>query len=157
ATLHAPVAAGAIQSMLNLGVHPHFLASSLRGVIAQRLVRTLCPHCKAAFDLGEAPHCFDEVKPWLQPEEGQVIYGPGRCDACRGTGCSGRTGVFEVLTVSREIRRQMTERRPTQEIHQQAVAEGMIPCRASALLAVARGETSVEEVMRAIPPEHLGL
>jgi type II secretory ATPase GspE/PulE/Tfp pilus assembly ATPase PilB-like protein len=157
ATLHAPVAAGAIQSMLNLGVHPHYLASSLRGVIAQRLVRTLCPQCKIAFDLSEAPHTFDEVQHWLEPGEGQVLYGPGRCDACRGTGYSGRTGVFEVLTVSREIRRQMAERRPTQEIHQQAVSEGLIPCRASALLAVAQGETSVEEVMRAIPPEHLGL
>ena len=157
ATLHSPIAAGAIESMLSLGVTPAFLASCLRGAVAQRLIRTLCPTCKIAFDLSDATIIFDEVRPWLEPGEGQKLYGPGKCDACRRTGYSGRTGVFEVLVLSRELRRRVADRRPTQEIHQQAVAEGLIQCRQTALLKVARGETTVEEVMRAIPPEHLGL
>src|SRR6202011_1016551 len=68
ATLHAPVAAGGVQSMLSLGVHPHFLASSLLGVIAQRLVRTLCPYCRVAFDLADSPETFAEVLHRLQPD-----------------------------------------------------------------------------------------
>src|SRR5207237_1310142 len=103
ATLHAPVAAGAIQSMLSLGVHPHFLSSSLRGVIAQRLIRTLCPKCKTSFDLTDSVHTFDEVRPWLEPGQGQVLYGPVGCAACRMNGYAGRTGVFELLTVTRPI------------------------------------------------------
>jgi general secretion pathway protein E len=156
-TLHAPVAAGAVESLLSLNVTPSFLAGSLRGVIAQRLIRTLCPKCKIAFDLSDADIIFDEVRPLLEPGEGKVLHGPGKCDACRQSGYSGRTGVFEVLVLSRELRRRIAERRPSHEIHQQGVAEGLIQCRQTALLKVARGETSVEEVMRAVPPEHLGL
>jgi type II secretory ATPase GspE/PulE/Tfp pilus assembly ATPase PilB-like protein len=156
-TLHSPTASGAIESMLSLGVTSSFLASSLRGIVAQRLVRTLCPTCKTVFDLNYAAMIFDEVRPWLKPGEGNVLHGPGKCDACRQTGYAGRTGVFEVLLFSRELRRLIAERRPTYEIHQQALAEGLIQCRQTALLKVAQGETSVEEVMRAIPPEHLGL
>src|SRR5262249_39455485 len=60
ATLHAPSASGAIQSMRSLGSNPHFLSTSLRGVVAQRLVRTLCPHCRISFDISDAPHTFDD-------------------------------------------------------------------------------------------------
>ena len=74
ATIHAPIAAGAVQSMRGLGVHPHFLATSLLGVISQRLVRTLCEQCKVSFDLSMAPHTFDEVRPWLTPEEGHKLF-----------------------------------------------------------------------------------
>jgi type II secretory ATPase GspE/PulE/Tfp pilus assembly ATPase PilB-like protein len=95
ATLHAPVAAGAIQSMLSLGVHPHFLASSLLGAIAQRLVRTLCPHCRIAFDMADSPQTFDEVRHRLQPGEGKVLYGPKGCEKCRMLGYQGRTGVLK--------------------------------------------------------------
>src|SRR5262249_61326557 len=71
ATLHAPGAAGAVQSLLSLEVHPHFVASCLRGVVAQRLVRTLCPECKVAVDLLLSPHTFDEVRPWLEAGAGR--------------------------------------------------------------------------------------
>ena len=75
ASVHAPSAPGAVQSLLALGVSPHFLSSSLQGVIAQRLVRTLCPACKAAFDLDEPPRTFDEVRDWLEPHEGRSLHG----------------------------------------------------------------------------------
>ena len=74
ASVHAPSAPGAVQSLLSLGVHPHFLSSSLQGVIAQRLVRTLCPRCKAAFDLGETPGTFEEVRGWLDRQEGRKYF-----------------------------------------------------------------------------------
>src|SRR5262249_14435137 len=101
ATLHAPIAAGAIQSMLSLGVHPHFLSSSLRGVIAQRLLRTLCPECKMSFDLSMAPQTFADVQQWLEPGQGQALYGARGCPACHQTGYGARTGVFELLSVTR--------------------------------------------------------
>jgi type II secretory ATPase GspE/PulE/Tfp pilus assembly ATPase PilB-like protein len=157
ATLHAPIAAGAIQSMLSLGVHPHFLSSSLLGALAQRLVRTLCPECKLAFDLDGAPQTFEEVKQWLEPGQGQVLYGARGCAACHQTGYAGRSGVFEVLPVSREVRKLVAQRESTQVLHQKAVAEGLLEFRHSALLKVARGETTVEEVLRVVPTEYLGL
>jgi type II secretory ATPase GspE/PulE/Tfp pilus assembly ATPase PilB-like protein len=157
ASVHAPSAPGAVQSLLSLGVHPHFLSSSLQGVIAQRLVRTLCPRCKAAFDLGETPGTFEEVRDWLEPGEGQALYGARGCPLCLRTGYSGRTGVFEVLRITRELRRLIADGRPTCELHAHAARAGLLDLRRAALLKVARGQTNAEEVLRAIPPEELGL
>jgi type II secretory ATPase GspE/PulE/Tfp pilus assembly ATPase PilB-like protein len=156
-TLHAPVAAGAVPSLLNLGVHPHFLASSLLGVVAQRLVRTLCPQCKMGFDVSEAMHTFDEVRKYLEPGQGQQIYGPSGCEACKMVGYAGRTGVFEVMSVSSGLRKLIMERQPLQVLRNKAIEEGMIEFRQSALLKVAQGATSIEEVFRAIPTEYLGI
>jgi type II secretory ATPase GspE/PulE/Tfp pilus assembly ATPase PilB-like protein len=157
ATLHSPVAAGAIQSMLSLGAHPHFLSGSLLGVLAQRLVRTLCPHCKVAYDISDAPQTFEEVKRWLAPGQGQTIYGPHGCAKCHQEGYAGRTGVFEVLTVSRDIRKLILAKETTQAIRHQAVEEGVMEFRQAALLHVARGITSVEEVFRVVPSEYLSV
>jgi type II secretory ATPase GspE/PulE/Tfp pilus assembly ATPase PilB-like protein len=155
ATLHAPTAPAAIDSMYALGVHPYFLASSLLGVLAQRLVRTLCPACKLPVDISESPQTFDDVRRWLAPDQGQAIYAAAGCPACRQEGYTGRTGVFEVLRVSREFRQRIAEQRTTRELRDQAVREGMLDVRRSALLKVAEGLTSTEEIMRAIPAEHL--
>lgn len=157
ATLHAPIAAGAIQSMLSLGVHPHFLASSLLGAIAQRLIRTLCPECKTSIDLTDAPRTFDEVRKWLEPEEGRQMFAHRGCDACYHSGYTSRTGVFEVLTVSPDIRKMILERQPIQVLRQKAIEQGLIEFRHSALLKVANGETTFEEVFRAVPAEYLSV
>lgn len=157
ATLHAPIAAGAIQSMLALGVHPHFLSSCLLGVIAQRLVRTLCPACKISFDMSDSPQTFEEVRQWLEPGQGQLLYGHKGCSECHMLGYTDRTGVFEVLPVSRAIRKMILAKLPMQSVRQKSIEEGMIEFRQSALLKVARGDTSIEEVFRAIPTEYLGL
>lgn len=155
ATIHAPVAAGAVQSMRSLGVHPHFLSTALRGVISQRLVRTLCPECRVSFDLSYAPHTFDEVRPWLGPNEGNVLYAPKGCPACQMVGYNGRTGVFEVMPITRPLRQLIGDGAPTREIRKQALNEKMLEFRQSALLKVAQGITSTEEVFRVIPSEHL--
>lgn len=156
-TLHAPVAAGAISTLLNLGVPPHFLASSMLGAMAQRLVRTLCPACRMSFDVSESPHSFDEVRRYLEPGQGEKIYGPSGCPKCRMLGYTGRSGVFEVMMVTPALRRMIMERQPVTLIRQKAIEEGMIEFRQAALLKVAQGETSVEEVFRAIPTEFLGV
>jgi len=157
ATIHAPVAAGGVQSMRALGTHPHFLATSLRGIVSQRLVRTLCPKCKVSFDLSQAPHTFDDVRPWLGPDEGKALFAARGCELCNMTGYAARTGIFEVMTVSRAIRQLIAEGRPTREIRAKASEEKMLEFRQAALLKVAQGLTSTEEVFRVIPSEHLAM
>ncbi|MEX2560023.1 MAG: GspE/PulE family protein [Pirellulales bacterium] len=153
ATLHAPVASGAIESMLSLGVHAHFLSTGLLGVVAQRLVRTLCPGCKIALDLSDAPQTFEEIQCWMSPGEGRQMYTAPGCQACRQTGFTERTGVFEVLPISREIRRMIAARRPGTEIERQAAQEGIVDFRRAALLKVAQGQTNIDELVRVIPSE----
>jgi type II secretory ATPase GspE/PulE/Tfp pilus assembly ATPase PilB-like protein len=155
ATVHAPSAPAAVQSMRGLGVHPPFLAGALRGVLSQRLVRTLCPKCKVAFDVADAPHLFDDVKPWLAPGEGKNLYSPRGCDACNGKGYAARTGVFEVMAVTPALRAVIADGSSPGDIRKKALAEGMRQFRQPALLKVARGLTSTEEVFRAVPSEHL--
>lgn len=157
ASVHAPSAPGAVQSLLGLGANAHFLSSSLQGVIAQRLLRTLCAGCKVVFELDESPRTFDEVRDSLEPSEGHALHGARGCVDCLHTGYSGRTGVFEVLKITRELRPLIAERRPTGELRDRALQAGLLDLRRAALLKVARGQTNVEEVLRAIPPEDLGL
>lgn len=154
ATIHASSAAGVIQSMRALGVHSHFLATALRCVIAQRLVRTLCD-CKSSFDLADAPHTFDEIATLLSPSEGKLLWAPRGCADCLRTGYSSRTGVFELMPISRAIRNLISENAPIRDIQRQAVDEKMLQFRHAALLKVAKGLTSTEEVFRVIPSEHL--
>lgn len=157
ATLHSGTACGAIQSMLNLGVHPHFFSSSLRGVIAQRLVRTLCAKCRIGFDLSEAPLTFEEVQPWLEANEGQQLYTARGCAACGNSGYDKRTGVFEVLHVTTALRKLMNSGAVSDELERQATTEGLIEFRRAGLLKVARGVTNTEEILRVIPAENLGM
>jgi type II secretory ATPase GspE/PulE/Tfp pilus assembly ATPase PilB-like protein len=155
ATLHAPSTVGAVESMFNLGVHRHFLASALQGVVTQRLVRTLCPACRQSFDLGDSPHTFDDVRPYLDQGEGYLMYGPRGCPECRQLGYTGRTGVFELLKVGPALRKMILDKAPAPALRRKAIEEGLMECRVSAILKVARGETSIEEVFRVIPTEYL--
>ncbi|MHC4993652.1 MAG: GspE/PulE family protein [Planctomycetota bacterium] len=155
ATLHAQVAAGAIQSLHAFGVNPHFLASALRGVISQRLVRTLCDSCKKSFDLSSAPETFESVREHLTGDEGKSLFASGGCESCNQTGYTGRSGVFEVMPVTRSLRQLIAEGRPVRDIRFKAIEEGMIEFRQAALIKVAQGVTSTEEVFRTIPAEHL--
>ena len=155
ATIHAPIAAAGIQSMRSLGAHPHFLSTCLRGIVSQRLVRTLCPECKSGFDLTDAPHTFDDVRPWLSADEGKTLFASRGCAACHHTGYAGRTGVFEVMQITQEIRTLVADSQPPRTIRQAAVNARMMEFRHSALLKVAKGITSTEEVFRVIPSEHL--
>ena len=157
ATLHAPVAAGAIQSMLALGVHPYFLASCILGVIAQRLIRTLRQESRIGYDISIAPDTFADVQSLLGPDEGKMIYGPDPTDKNSQGGYDARTGLFEVMTFNQKLRKLVADARPSSEIEQEAIKHGMVEFRRAAMLKVARGITSTEEMLRAIPSEYLGL
>jgi len=157
ATLHAPVAAGAVQSMRALGAKPYFLSSCLLGILAQRLVRVLCPECRVAYDTSEAPQMFEKIRPLLEPGLGSFIYGVGSCDTCRRQGYTGRTGIFELMTFSPPLRQMILNERPTEELEQEAVRHGMVEFHRAALLKVAQGVTTTEEILRELPAEYLGL
>ena len=153
-TLHAPVASAAIHAMLRLEVHPHLLATSLLGVVSQRLLRTLCLRCRETFDL-PVNSLFEEVRDLLEPGQGTHLSGPGGCAECYGTGYAGRTGVFEMLRVGPEMRRLIDDGATSMALRQKAIQEGLVEFRQSALLKVAQGETSIEEVVRVLPSEYL--
>ena len=155
ATLHAPDTASAVQSMRALGVPSHFLASSLRGVVSQRLLRMLDPESRRPFDLVDAPDTFDEVKEFLSPGEGMTLYSHGPTEKNGMTGYSGRVGVFEVLSTTRVIRQLIADGASAGAIRKQAVAEKMLQFRHSALIKVAKGITSTEEIFRVVPNEQL--
>jgi type II secretory ATPase GspE/PulE/Tfp pilus assembly ATPase PilB-like protein len=155
ATLHAASAVGAVQSMRGLETNPRFLATALRGVVAQRLVRTLCPKCRVGFDLSDSPETFEDLKQYLRPTEGKTLYAAKGCEACGQTGYGGQTGIFEVLPIDRALRHLIGENASAREIRDQALAQSMLEFRRSAMLKVARGETSTEEVFRVIPGEDI--
>ena len=154
ATLHAPSTASSVQAMRAYGINNHFLANSLRGVVAQRLVRTLDPATRTEIDLG-GTHAFEEIKDLLKPGEGEKAYAPVPAESNHMSGYLGRTGVFEVMQVTRNVRNMIAAEAPAVQIREQAIKDGMLEFRKAALLKVARGETSTEEVFRVIPTDEL--
>lgn len=155
ATLHAPVATGAVQSMLAYGIHPFFLASCLRGVIAQRLVRKLDPNTRVQYELGDTGNTFADIEPLLEEGQGTSFYGPDL--SAENEGYCGRTAIFEMVTIGRILREAIIARRPTHELEKTAEQLGMITFRKAAMLKVAQGETSMEEVLKNVPVEYLDL
>ncbi len=151
ATLHSPLAAGAVQSMLAYGVNPYFLSNSLVGVVAQQLVRKLSPTSRKMYDVSHSPDTFQEVKQYLEPGQGNVIYGPDENDPNSQGGYVGRTGLFEVLTINRKLKQMIADGATATEIHRVALERGMLDFTRAALLKTAQGVTGVEEIGRLIP------
>lgn len=156
-TLHSPVAAAAVQSMAALGVNRYFLSNCLLGVVAQRLVRTLCQKCRVAYDISESPETFADIQPFLEPGFGTFIFGPGQCDACMQQGYAGRTAIVELMVFNRALRQLVSKGCSGEELQAFAIQNGMLEFRRSAMVKVAMGATSTEEVLRELPTEHLGL
>jgi type II secretory ATPase GspE/PulE/Tfp pilus assembly ATPase PilB-like protein len=157
ATLHSPVAAGAIQSLRALGANPYFVSSCLLGIVAQRLVRVLCQECRTAHDIRESPETFADIRSLLEPGLGDFLYAPSGCDSCRRLGYAGRTAVFELMTFNPALREMVLQNCSTDQIQAEAIRHGMIEFRRAAMLKVAQGITSTEEVLRELPAEYLGL
>lgn len=150
-TLHTNDAAGAITRLNDMGVEPYLTASSLVCVVAQRLVRTLCPHCRTAYEISRQELLNNTPDfPFNNGEESVTLAKPKGCLHCSNTGYRGRMGVFEVLMVSEQIAKMTLERRSASEIKRIAVAEGMSTLREQGLQAVKKGLTSLEEVLRVI-------
>jgi type II secretion system protein E len=144
-TVHTNDAAGAATRLLDMGIEPFLVASSLIGVLAQRLVRTLCPNCKVPYK----PTAEQMREIGLYPEDSTVttLYRAGRCELCRD-GYLGRKGVFELLIVDDEVRRQIIDKVASSDIKQRSVEKGMRTLLADGRMKVAEGLTTVEELIR---------
>ena len=154
-TLHTNDAASAITRLLDLGVAPFLLNSTILGVMAQRLVRTLCKHCKEKIPYEaarESDLSWEEfVAPW-KAKQPTHIYRPVGCLECRNTGYLGRVGLYEIMLLSPEIRRLIHAAADVAKIREQAYKEGMKPLRISGAMKVATGITTLEEVIKVAPP-----
>lgn len=148
-TLHTNDAPSSIIRLLDLGVPAFLITSTVVGVMAQRLVRTLCPHCKVSVSCDEKAWT-DLTQPWLlnMPEQ---ICAPQGCLECRDTGYLGRVGLYEIMILSNEVKRLLNENASLNEVKKQAYREGLLPLRLSGAQKVAQGLTTIEEVLRVAP------
>lgn len=146
-TLHTNDAPSAIMRLLELGVPYYLLNATLIGVMAQRLVRTLCPHCKSP--TGElSDDAWQGIGgSWNLPKPA-TIYRPVGCPECRQTGYRGRTGLYELLTVSEKFAHLIHEETDLAALRQQAAGDGMKPLRLAGALKIAEGVTTAEEVLK---------
>ncbi len=152
-TLHTNDAPSAITRLLDLGVPPYLLNATLLGIMAQRLVRTLCPHCKQPQAMQESDNeLWDHlVAPWKAARPPQLQHAEG-CLECRMTGYSGRIGIYEILLMSPELRKLITSETNIAALREQASREGMKPLRISGAQKIAAGLTTLEEILKTSPP-----
>ncbi|TAM38743.1 MAG: type II/IV secretion system protein [Burkholderiaceae bacterium] len=150
-TLHTNDAPSAITRLMELGVPPYLVNATVLGVLAQRLVRTLCKQCRQKDDATSREALAAIVKPW-KINGGYRPYKPVGCVDCRMTGFMGRMGLYELLTVSESFKGQVTQAPDLGALRRQAVTDGMRPLRLAGALRVAEGLTTVEEVLSATPP-----
>lgn len=153
-TLHTNDSSGAMARLTDMGIEPYLVASSVQGVIAQRLVRRVCPHCQTAVEMPEDVR--EEIKRLFPGRNGAFGFVQGRgCPACKFTGYRGRLAVFEILMVDQAIRSLVVKNASSDEIRRVAVSRGMETLRRNAWQAALEGITSPEEVMRVTPSERL--
>ena len=159
-TLHTNSSAGALPRLIDMQIEPFLLTSTIAAVIAQRLVRKVCPDCKTEYEVplkiakqieDTLGSIFDQA-PKTEKKGKLMLFKGGtkdaKCKTCGGSGYSGRTGIFEVLVMSDVIGRLVLERRPTGEIEEQAIKEGMITLVQDGFTKVLEGITTMEEVLR---------
>jgi general secretion pathway protein E len=150
-TLHTNDAPSAITRLMELGVPPYLLNATVLGVLAQRLVRTLCKLCKQPDPDASKDALNDIIKPW-KINGGYQPYKAVGCVDCRMTGFMGRMGIYELLTTSEAFKLQVNKEPSLDALRRQAVTEGMRPLRLAGALRVAEGLTTIEEVLTATPP-----
>jgi general secretion pathway protein E len=136
-----------------MGVEPFLVASSLLANMAQRLVRRLCEHCKQPYTPTEEDVLQLEVTTAFVASRGNTFYRPGGCEHCKQSGYRGRLGIYELLTVSQEVKQLVMRRTDAGAIKRQAVLEGMRTLRQDGADKVTRGLTSVEEILRVTQKE----
>ena len=145
-TLHTNDAPGAITRLIDMGVEPFLISSTLEAVLGQRLLRSICRQCRTTYKPSES--LLAELGISLQDiGNKQFFYGKG-CDACNNTGYKGRKGIYELLRITDPIRELINERAPTVTLKQKAVELGMVTLRQDGLRSIFAGDTSVEEVLR---------
>lgn len=153
-TLHTNDAPSSITRLHDLGIQPFLTSATILGVMAQRLLRTLCPHCKQAVDVtadSEIAIQWQElVQPWRAPVPAQIYQAKG-CEHCRHTGYQGRVGLYEIMPLSNELKKLVAADANLDALKQQAYREGVQPLRLSGAKRISEGVTTIEEVMRVVP------
>ncbi|MFZ5566408.1 MAG: GspE/PulE family protein [Pseudomonadota bacterium] len=150
-TLHTNDAPSAITRLMELGVPPYLLNATVLGVLAQRLVRTLCKQCKVRDEAATKEQLAEVVKPW-NISGGYKPYKPVGCVDCRMTGFAGRMGLYELLVITEAFKEKVSREPNIDALKRQAIADGMRPLRLAGALRVAEGHTVIDEVLGATPP-----
>ena len=150
-TLHTNDAPSAITRLLDIGVPPYLLQGTILGVMAQRLVRTLCQHCKEKHELDDSAW-ETLVAPWKAAKPRDTTYIAKGCLECRMTGYLGRVGIYETMVMTPELRKFITDETDLDQLREKAYKEGMKPLRITGAMKVAAGLTTVDEVLTVAPP-----
>lgn len=146
-TLHTNDAPSAIVRLVDMGIEPFLVASSLTLVIAQRLVRTVCHYCKVSYEPSEVEKTY--IRAECKGRSDSILLHRGQgCDKCKGKGYLGRTGIFELLVIDNEMRPMIIERADSQKIKSYAISKGMKTLRHDGIEKVIKGITTLEEVLR---------
>ncbi|MFP4166077.1 MAG: GspE/PulE family protein [Opitutales bacterium] len=145
-TLHTNDAPGAVTRLIDMGLEPFLISASLEAILAQRLVRRICPSCRTAYEPNQEMIEILEVDP-LEIADKDFYYGEG-CSECSSTGYRGRIGLFEMVSVTDAIRDLINHRAPTLAIKQKALEQGMRSLRDDGLRAIFDGQTTIEEVLK---------
>jgi general secretion pathway protein E len=153
-TLHTNDAPSAVTRLLELGVAPYLLNATFNGVMAQRLLRTLCKHCKQAVELnrGDDQAAWDALVVPFKATRPAQVYKPVGCLECRMTGFLGRVGIYETLVHTPAIKQMISGGADLAQVREQAMKEGMKPLRVSGAMKVAAGYTTIDEVFKVAPP-----
>jgi type IV pilus assembly protein PilB len=145
-TLHTNDAPGAVTRLVDMGVEPFLISSTLMAVLGQRLVRTICKNCRTPFEPTDTQLALLNLSPH---DLGDKVFYYGRgCSTCNDTGYRGRKGIFELLTINDAIRALINERAPTIVLRQKAVELGMVTLREDGLRSIFEGDTTIEEVVK---------
>jgi general secretion pathway protein E len=145
-TLHTNTAAGAVTRLQDMGVEPYLITSSVNGILAQRLVRALCDHCKEPFEPSAELLASSGLARFHQP--GQPLYQPRGCSQCRGAGYLGRTGIHELLVLDDQVRRAILDGSDANALNAIAARAGMLSLYEDGLRKVVAGKTSLDELLR---------
>jgi general secretion pathway protein E len=153
-TLHTNDAPSAVTRLLELGIAPYLLNATFNGVMGQRLLRTLCPHCKQPMELNRAEDqaAWDALVAPFKSSRPATVYKPVGCLECRMTGFMGRVGIYETLVHTQAIKQMITGGADLAKVREQAMKEGMKPLRVSGAMKVAAGATTIDEVLKVAPP-----
>lgn len=145
-TLHTNNAAGAAVRLVDMGIEPFLVASALRGVVAQRLVRRICPHCKTAYAANAEEKAYLNIK----SGDGLTLYKGSGCEKCRGTGYLGRMALQEVMPVVPELKKFILGKAQEEALFAEAEKFGAVSMRSDGVQKVLKGHTSLEEVLQAV-------
>ena len=145
-TLHTNDTASTITRLLDMGVESYLMADSMAGIVAKRLVRLLCPHCKRPHVLEQSEMEFLELTPETAAKAN--VCEPVGCQRCGGRGYFERTGVYEIMEITPRMRNIISSRATTAELRAAAIEEGMLTLHQSARRLVLEGETTITELMR---------